>query len=64
MNKGLLKGCPKYGLNITWKKRMMGIVDLHGMEKGCEDTGADPGFPEGGGQDIHKHPPPPWTLSA
>ena len=50
----------------------MGTLWLGGGAEGLiarnftQITGADTGFPEGGGggEDIHKHPPPPWTLSA
>ena len=46
---------PTPALTVTW------LPHLHLLLLGTTTTtGADTGFPErGGGQDIHKHPPPP-----
>ena len=57
---------------VEFKGATSGVVVSSGRNRvklffwggGGPYPGADTGFPEGGGgEDIHK-PPPPWTLSA
>ena len=49
-----------YSTHFAWEIRGGSRI----FERGGSISGADTGFPEGGGgEDIHKHPPP-WTLSA
>ena len=45
-------------LRLNWTRSCVDFMDVTLGVHGGTCPGADPGFPEGGGQDIHKHPPP------